>query len=107
MSVSGPSKRLAFLEKLVGDGSTDPLAHYGLAMEYRSLDRNDEALATFANLRRIAPDYLPMYLLCGGLHASVGDRDAAEEWLRTGLALAESKGDRKTAGEIDEALAAL
>ncbi len=33
------NKRLAFLEKTTADGSTDPLAWYGLAMEYRKLER--------------------------------------------------------------------
>ena len=28
------SKRLAFLEKMIQDGSKDPLAWYGLALEY-------------------------------------------------------------------------
>src|SRR5436305_1744210 len=45
------NKRLAFLEKVTAEGTDDPLAWYGLAMEYRKLERWDEALQTFTTLR--------------------------------------------------------
>ena len=45
------SKRLAFLEKLVADGSSDPMAWYGLAMEYRSLERFDDSFVDLENER--------------------------------------------------------
>ena len=66
------SKRLEFLQKLTSSGSTDPFAWYGLAMEYRALERRDEALATFETLRAQAPDYVPMYLMCGQMLEKMG-----------------------------------
>ena len=54
------NKRLTFLEKLTREGSEDPLAWYGLAMEYRKLERWDEALQTFTTLRTRNPDYVAM-----------------------------------------------
>src|SRR5438045_2536260 len=74
------SKRLAFLEKLTRDGSDDPMAWYGLAMEYKVLERWDEALQTFTTLRARKPDYVPMYLMCGQMLIDRGRTDDARDW---------------------------
>ncbi len=101
------SKRLLALQALVEKGSNDPFVFYGLAMEYRSLERSEEALATFERLRQAHPDYLPMYLICGQLLEGRGERERAREWLEHGLALANRVGDGKARGELTEALDAL
>ena len=101
------SKRLAFLEKLTGDGSTDPFAWYGLALEYRNLDRNEEALQTFRALRAKNPDYVAMYLMCGQLLEMMGNKDDACEWLEAGIAVAKTKGDTHALGELESARDAL
>jgi len=101
------SKRLATLQALVKKGTDDPFVHYGLAMEYRSLDRIDDALRTFVALRVSHPDYLAMYLLCGQMLAGEGKRAEALDWLSAGLELATAKGDGKAKSELSEALADL
>lgn len=101
------SKRLAFLEKITAEGSSDPLAWYGLAMEYRKLERWDEALQTFTSLRQMKPDYVAMYLMCGQMLEGIARKDEAREWLEAGLAEARKKGDSHAVSEIGSALAAL
>ena len=101
------SKRLAFLQKTTADGSTDPLAWYGLAMEYRKLERWDEALQTFISLRTMKPDYVAMYLMCGQMLEGVARNDEAREWLEAGIEQARQKGDSHAAGELQSALDAL
>ena len=101
------NKRLAFLEKVTADGTDDPLAWYGLAMEYRKLERWDEALQTFTTLRSRKPDYVAMYLMCGQMLDGVGRKDEAREWLEAGAERARAKGDSHALGEIESALAAL
>jgi predicted Zn-dependent protease len=101
------SKRLAFLQKTTAEGSKDPLAWYGLAMEYRKLERWDEALQTFSALRTSNPEYVAMYLMCGQMLESIARSDEAREWLEAGLAEAKKKGDGHAASEIESALAAL
>lgn len=101
------SKRLAFLEKTTGDGSTDPLAWYGLALEYAGLDCLDDALATFEKLRALNAKYVPMYLMCGQLLAKAGRAAEARTWLETGVAEARAQGNQHALGEIQEALAGL
>jgi predicted Zn-dependent protease len=105
--MSATSKRLEFLQKLTANGSADPFAWYGLAMEYRTLARHEEALATFEALRTRTPDYVPMYLMCGQMLEQMGRAEDARAWLTTGIEAARKKGDAHAAGELEGALAAL
>jgi predicted Zn-dependent protease len=100
------SKRLEFLKKLTST-STDPFAWYGLAMEYRSLELVDDAVATFTALRARSPDYVPMYLMAGQTLEKAGRIPEAREWLTAGVAAANAKGDAHAAGELEGALGAL
>ena len=100
------SKRLAYLEKITSEGSTDPFAWYGLAIEYKTLGRVDDALRTFASLRSKNPDYVPMYLMCGQMLADAGRPDA-REWLEAGVKAATAKRDSHALGELESALDAL
>ena len=101
------SKRLAYLEKATAAGSTDPFLWYGLALEYRSLERDADALATFTKLRADHPDYLPSFLMAGQLLEKMGRVDEAREWLTAGIALAKKKGDSHALSELEGALGAL
>lgn len=108
MSVANNAgKRLAFLEKTTAEGSTDPLAWYGLAMEYRKLERWDEALQTFTALRTMKPDYVALYLMCGQMLAGVQRTEEARTWLEAGIVQAKAKGDSHAAGELQDAIDAL
>jgi predicted Zn-dependent protease len=101
------SKRLAYLEKVTAEGSADPMAWYGLAMEYRTLGRTDEALQTFSALRQSHPAYVPTFLMCGQMLAGAGRRDEAREWLEAGIAAARAAKNSHALGELEEALATL
>ena len=101
------SKRLEFLRKLTASGNVDPFAWYGLAMEYRSLERWDEALATFTTLRERSPDYVAMYLMCGQMLEKLGRGAEAKAWMTAGLEAARAKGDAHAASELEAALGTL
>jgi len=101
------SKRLEFLLKMTGAGAADPFVWYGLAMEYRSLERNEEALATFEKLRERSPDYVPMYLMCGQVLEAMGRPADARAWLTAGVEAAGKKGDAHASSELQAALEAL
>jgi len=101
------SKRLEFLLKMTSSGNEDPFVWYGLAMEFRSLERHEEALATFEALRARTPDYVPMYLMCGQMLESMGRADDARTWLTSGVLAAQKKGDSHAASELESALQAL
>ncbi|HKY39563.1 MAG TPA: tetratricopeptide repeat protein [Polyangiaceae bacterium] len=101
------NKRLAFLEQHVATGSADSFAFYGLGMEYRKEGRIDDAVATFAKLRDRDPEYLPLYLMAGQALIDAGRGSEARAWLEAGIAVAQRKGDAKTLGELESALASL
>jgi predicted Zn-dependent protease len=101
------SKRLAMLEKMTAAGSKDAFAWYGLAMEYKSLGRPDDAVATFDQLRRLDPGYVPQYLMCGTLLLELGRPADARTWLTEGAAAARSKGDTHALSEIEDAIGRL
>jgi predicted Zn-dependent protease len=99
------NKRLAFLEQHVAAGAADSFAFYGLGMEYRKEGRIDDAVATFAKLREKDPDYLALYLMAGQTLIDAGRGAEAKTWLESGIAVAQRKGDGKTLGELESALA--
>jgi predicted Zn-dependent protease len=101
------SKRLMFLEKMTADGSTEAMAWYGLAMEYKSAGRAADALAAFAKLRELHPKYVAMYLMCGTLLAGEGRKEEARAWLETGIATAKASGDTHAVGELETAISTL
>jgi predicted Zn-dependent protease len=101
------SKRLAFLEKLTVDGSTDPFAWYGLALEYRNLERWDDALRTFEALRTKWPDYVPTYLMAAQMLEQRSRAEDARAWAEAGIAAATKKGDAHALSELQTLLATL
>jgi predicted Zn-dependent protease len=101
------NKRLAFLEKVTAEGSEDPLAWYGLAMEYRKLSRWDESLETFKALRSRKPDYIALYLMCGQMLSEASRKEDAREWLESGMTAARAKGDSHALSELEAALSTL
>jgi predicted Zn-dependent protease len=101
------SKRLAFLQKITSQGSTDPMAFYGLAMEYRSLGLYDEALSTFTLLRESQPGYVAMYLMCGQMLEQMNRQADARGWYETGITRAREASNTHAASELEAALAAL
>lgn len=101
------SKRLEMLEKLVGSGTTDPFAWYGLAMELRSLGQRERSLETFRTLRERSPDYVPLYLMAAQVGIELGDQAAAREFAEAGLVAAQKKGDSKAHGELETLIAGL
>jgi predicted Zn-dependent protease len=108
--MTATTKRLEFLLQQTAPGGAErdnPFAWYGLAMEYRSLSRHEEALAVFESLRNRTPDYVPMYLMCGQMLEQMGRPEQAKKWLILGVEAARRKGDAHAAGELEGALAAL
>jgi hypothetical protein len=97
--------RLPLLETLAAAGTADAFTLYALALEYRRLDRTEDAVQAFQNLRNKHASYLPMYLMAGQLLAELGRSGEAREWLETGVALAAAQGDGKARNELLAALA--
>lgn len=105
--MTAADKRLQFLEKAVQGGSRDTMALYGLAMEYRSRGRVDDALRTFVTLREAHPDYVPTFLMTAQMLAEAARPDDARTWAEAGVAAAKAKGDSHALGELESFLGTL
>ena len=101
------NKRLAFLEQTTSAGNADSFAWYALALEYKKEQRWDDAMAAFRSLRDKDPSYLALYLMAGQTLVEADRPADAREWLTSGITLARSRGDAKTLGELENALADL
>jgi predicted Zn-dependent protease len=99
--------RLEVLEQMIAKGVNDPFPMYGLALEYRSAGREDDAIRAFENLRAKFPGYVPQYLMCGQLLEKAGRKDDARSWLEAGITAARAARDMHAAGELESALAGL
>lgn len=97
------------LEQLLAIASKTkkPLPWYGVAMEYRSQGRLDEAVATFQKVHELDPSYVAAYFMCAQVHAQRGARDQARAELQVGIAQARALGDSHAEAEMKELLETL
>lgn len=87
--------------------SKKPLPWYGLAMEYRTLGRTAEALATFEKVHALDPRYVPAYFMCAQVFSERGDVEAAKAELLRGITVAREVGDAHALGEMQGMLESL
>jgi Tfp pilus assembly protein PilF len=87
--------------------SKKPLPSYGLAMEYRNLNRLDEAITTFERVHQLDPNYPPAYFMRAQVHAERNEVDSAKAALVVGMKAAQLVGDDHAYGEMDSLLQSL
>ena len=88
----------------IAQKSKKPLPWYGLAMEYRSAGRIDEALATFEQVQVLDPGYVAAYFMCAQMlaeRAAPGDHARALTLLDNGIAAARRTGDDHAVHEME------
>ncbi len=96
--------RLAQLELLLKEDPNDPFLHYGIALEYAARGDKNEAITRIEKLLAENPDYLGAYYQLGQLYEQTQQNEKALATYRTGAALAQKTGNKKTLGELNEAL---
>ena len=93
---------------MLRDGAEDDgFLRYCVAMEYRSEGNSAKAAECFRELLRCNPDYVPGYMQLGQLLNLLGCEDEARTVYRTGITVAQKKGDTHAAGEMSGFLALL
>lgn len=95
-------ERVARIDDLeaIAKKSKKPLPSYGLAMEYRSLGRVDDAVTTFRRVHELDAKYVAAYFMCAQVLAEKGDVDAAKSELDAGMKVALEVGDHHAHGEM-------
>ncbi|MBI4467651.1 MAG: tetratricopeptide repeat protein [Acidobacteria bacterium] len=96
--------RMEMLEAFVRQQPNDSFAHYGLALEYATAGRNDDALALFQKLLGFNPNYTAAYYHAGVLLGKLGRVEEARALFERGIEVASRNGDFHTKSELEQAL---
>lgn len=100
--------RMQMLQEMLAKEPRDSFLNYGLALEYVSAGRLEDAAAQFEKLvKEVDPEYSAGWFQYGRTLEKLNRTDRAREVLTRGIAVAEKQGDWHTAGEMREALAEL
>ena len=98
------SVRLQSLREMLADDPDDPFLRYGMAMEFKGLERLDEALHEFERIRAEHPDYVPAYYHHAATLQNLARDQEAIQVLRDGLTRAEAAQDTHARDELQELL---
>jgi Tfp pilus assembly protein PilF len=99
--------RAATFRQFIAKTPTDPFPRYGLAMELKNRGDREQSWVEFESLIAQFPDYVPAYLMAGGLLSELGKKDEAKDLYRRGIDVAGSKGDLHAKKELQGALSDL
>jgi hypothetical protein len=95
------------LEAMLLDEPHDEFLRYGLAGEYASEGRTDEAVALYRGLMNGQPPHVPSFFRCAQLFVGEDRVEEARTLLRDGIEAARQQGNAHAAGEMAELLASL
>jgi len=87
-------------EKMLADGKDSVMLRYGLGNGYLSQGDARAAAAHFAKAVELDPSYSAAWKLYGKALAQSGDQAGAIHAYRTGIEVAEKRGDRQAAKEM-------
>ncbi len=76
------------LKEVLAQNPSDAFARYGLAMEHSKAGETEAALAEFAKLLEMHPDYTAGYFLAAQTLARAERKDEAKKMLNDGIASA-------------------
>jgi hypothetical protein len=95
------------IEAMLVEDPTDTFLRYSFAMELDKESRHEESLATFGQLTKEVPPYIPAFFMAGQQLARLGRTEEARAILRDGIEQARMQGDAHAAGEMSEFLASV
>ena len=96
--------RIEQLRKFIEAQPNEAFPRYALALELKGKGDAAGAAAELSELRKRAPDYLPLYLMLGMLLMTLGRNEDARETFVAGQALARRQGNSHTLSELTSAL---
>ncbi|MCG3127535.1 MAG: hypothetical protein CHACPFDD_02397 [Phycisphaerae bacterium] len=99
--------RLEQLRRLAEMMPSDPLAHYGLALEHLGAQSWDDAIASFDRTLALDAGYSAAYYHKARAQLGAGRGEEARTTLTAGMEAARAKGDWKTQNEMQELLDSL
>ena len=88
------------LEKMLAAGRDNALLRYGLGGECLKLQRNADAVSHLRKAVELDPGYSAAWKLLGKALTEVGNAQDAMQAYRQGIDVAEKKGDKQAAKEM-------
>lgn len=82
----------------------DLFLNYALAQEYMGVGDFENAELQLQRTLKIDLNYLPCYYQMGQVKEKLNDNNAAIEFYKKGIEVANAQGNRKALGELKEAL---
>jgi tetratricopeptide (TPR) repeat protein len=98
------NNRLESLINLLKKDPDDSFLLYGIALEYLSVKKFDEAEKYFENLLAKDPKYVPAYMQYARLKEKQNQTNEAKILYRKGIEIARETGDAHAAKEMEEFL---
>ena len=95
------------LTEFLAENPGDAFARYGLAMEYSKSGQTETALAEFAKLLELHPDYTAGYFMAAQTFAAADRKGEARKMLKDGIASALRTGNQHAQSEMEAMLAEL
>lgn len=98
------TSRLQYIQEMLEKEPDDSFLQYALALEYAKLNDIANAIELLEQLIIKDPTYLGTYYQLGKYYEQVGKPQLAEETYQKGVTIAKAQNNRKTLGELNEAL---
>jgi tetratricopeptide (TPR) repeat protein len=92
--------RLQMLTQFLEQNPGDAFARYGLAMEYSNSGQTERALAEFAKLLELHPDYTNGYFMAAQALERSGRTGDAKKMLENGVEAAKRTGNKHALSEM-------
>jgi Tfp pilus assembly protein PilF len=96
--------RLSMLQGILAQTPGDPFARYGLAMEHVNRGDTATALAEFAKLLELNPEYTPGYQMAAQTLMKEGREQEARKMLENGISCAMRSGNQHARSEMEALL---
>lgn len=98
------AERIKQLEQIISQQPEEVFPRYALALEYMKAGSDQKAISAFEQLVERNPDYLGSYYQLGQLYVQTKQPAQAISTWTKGITVAKAQGDRKTAGELQQAI---
>lgn len=99
--------RIATLQEWVEESPDDAFSRYALAMEFKKLEKNEDAAREFGELTKRNPTYVATYYHYAQLLVNMGQKDEALSVIDLGLSETKKAGEDHAHEELAEARAHL
>lgn len=98
------STRLELLKRYLQEDPSDSFLRYALALEFISLNHQEQAYKQLEKLLSDEPDYLAAYYMAGKTAETLGQKTIAINWYTRGIEIARLQNNQHTMNELSEAL---